>query len=290
MICRLCPRNCGVDRDKTFGTCRSGSEMRVAKTMLHFWEEPPISGTRGSGAVFFAGCALRCCYCQNFFISQGENAGAETSPRELADIFKKLVDEGAHNINLVTPTHYTDGILKALDIYRPPVPVVWNTSSYETAENVERIKDYADIYLADIKYYSRELSAAYSSAPDYFERASEAVLQMRKNKPRDVFDGEGMMKEGLIIRHLVLPNARDDSKKIFGFIAGSLGTSTVVSLMNQYTPCYKAECHPILKNRVKPLEYKSVVAHVSALGFENGYIQDADSQTLDYTPDFSVNF
>lgn len=288
MICRLCPRNCGVDRDKTFGTCRSGSEMRVAKTMLHFWEEPPISGTRGSGAVFFAGCALRCCYCQNFSISQRENAGEETSPRELADIFRRLVDEGAHNINLVTPTHYTDGILKALDIYRPPVPIVWNTSSYETTENVERIKDYVDIYLADIKYYSRELSAAYSSAPDYFERASEAVLAMRKNKPHDVFDGDGLMKEGLIIRHLVLPNAREDSKKIFGFIAERLGTSAIVSLMNQYTPCYKAECHPILKNRVKPLEYKSVVAHITSLGFENGYIQDADSQTLDYTPDFSI--
>ncbi len=278
-----------MDRDKELGVCRSGYNMRVAKTMLHFWEEPPISGTRGSGAVFFAGCALRCCYCQNFPISQGDNAGKVTSPAELADVFRGLVDQGAHNINLVTPTHFTDGILKALDIYRPPVPVVWNTSSYETAETVERLKDYVDVYLADIKYFSRELSAAYSAAPDYFERAAEAVLRMRKNKPRDVFDENGLMKEGLIIRHLVLPDAREDSKRIFGFIAENLGTATVVSLMNQYTPCYKAEAHPILKNRVKPLEYKSVVAHVAALGFENGYIQDADSQTLDYTPDFSLN-
>lgn len=255
--------------------------------MLHFYEEPPISGTKGSGAVFFGGCALRCVYCQNAAISQKFGAGKETTPEELAQIFADLVKQGAHNVNLVTPTHFTDGIIEALEIYRPPVPVIWNTSSYETVENIERLKDFVDIYLADLKYYSSDLSAAYSKAPDYFEKASAAILEMRKNKPRDIFDNNGIMQEGLIIRHLVLPNARDDSKKIFDFIAETLGTDTHISLMNQYTPCHKAIEHSVLKNRVKPLEYKSVAAHVEKLGFKNGFTQDGSSQTLEYTPDFS---
>lgn len=237
--------------------------------------------------MFFGGCALRCIYCQNAEISQKYGAGKETSPEELAEIFAKLVEQGAHNINLVTPTHFTDGILDALKIYRPPVPVIWNTSSYETVENVKRIKDFVDVYLADLKYCSSELSASYSKAPDYFEKASAAIVEMRKNRPRDVFDGDGIMQEGLIIRHLVLPEAREDSKKIFDFIAETLGTDTFVSLMNQYTPCYGAVTHPVLGNRVKPLEYKSVAAHVEKLGFTNGFTQETGSQTLEYTPDFT---
>ncbi len=286
MKCKICPRNCGFDRTNNIGACGATDKAVVAKTMLHYWEEPIISGNsgEGSGAIFFSGCSLRCIYCQNYKISRYVT-GQTLTPEMLAQRMRVLVEKGAININLVTPTHYTKEILEALKIYRPPVPIVWNTSGYEKPETIKALKNAVDIYLTDFKYYSSILSDEYSSAPDYFEYASKSLVEMRKNQPEDIIE-DGKMKKGIIVRHLVLPKSYHDSIMILDYIKDTLGTDTYISLMNQYTPTELVENHPILKNKVHPLEYKIVVEHARNIGFHNGFIQDPASQTLDYTPDF----
>ena len=221
--CTLCPRRCGADRTRTHGLCGGGGMVKIARAALHFWEEPCISGTQGSGTVFFSGCPLQCCYCQNHGISAG-NFGREISTRRLADIFLELQEQGAHNINLVTAGHYLPWVCEALDMARPGlhIPVVYNTGGYETPEAVAALRGYVDIWLADVKYRSPELSAEYSNAPDYFEAARTAVKAMIAQAGPPVLDGQGLMRSGVILRHLALPGAAADTRAVLRFMAKEL--------------------------------------------------------------------
>ena len=283
MKCELCPRKCGVNREENAGFC-GVKTLKVARVMLHMWEEPIISVGKGSGAIFFSGCNLKCLYCQNFEISH-QAKGNEISPKGLAEIFKDLEKRGAANINLVTPTHFAYEIVEALEIYRPKIPIVWNTSGYEEVETIKKIAKYVDVYLTDLKYFSSELSKNFSNAENYFEKASKAILEMRKAQPKDVVEN-GVMKKGLIVRHLVLPGCVKDSIKVLDWIKENLGSETYLSLMNQYTPCYKASENELLKRKTKPLEYKVAQAHALKLGFENGFFQEPQSASKKYIPKF----
>lgn len=281
MKCNLCPRECGVDRNKTFGFC-GAKNLKIAKVMKHFWEEPIISGTKGSGAIFFSHCSLKCCFCQNYEIShlgKGENISVE----QLVNIFKNLENEGVHNINLVSPSHYTNEIISALKIYKPKIPIVWNSNGYEKVETIKKLKKYVDIYLVDLKFMSSELSQKYVKAKDYFENASKAILQMRENQKKDIVKNN-IMQKGVIVRHLVMPTCFEDSKNILNWINNNLGNKTYISLMCQYIPCYQAE-FPI-NRKLKPIEYKIVLKECEKLGFFNGFTQEFESASTNYIPKF----
>ena len=291
----LCPRNCGADRESGMGFCSVPSEVYVSRAALHMWEEPPVSGTRGSGTIFFAGCNLRCVFCQNKAISRGR-AGRVCSEEELAEIMLSLRDKGAHNINLVTPTHYTETLARVLERVKPHlgIPVVWNSGGYESVESLKLLEGLVDVYLPDVKYFSPELSARYSSAPDYFEVARDAVTEMYRQTGDVCFSEEEtaegkvtLIKKGVILRHLVLPGCRKDSIKIVEELSGLLPVHGVrLSLMRQFTPDFvDREKHPELCRHVTTFEYESVVKRASELGFD-GYVQGAEAATADYTPDF----
>ena len=261
--------------------------------MLHYFEEPIISGedtpdskAHGSGAVFFSNCTLKCVYCQNSEISAG-GMGKEISVQKLADIFKELESAGANNINLVSPTHYTKQIIEALNIYRPNIPIVWNTSGYEKAETIKLLEGYVDIFLTDFKYISSELSAKLSLAPNYFDECSNATLEMRKQQPLDIIEN-GIMKNGVIIRHLVLPGQTADSQKVIDWVNDNLGNKTYFSLMSQYVPMAKALSIPEINRKIMPLEYKILTNKLNKHGFENAFIQEFSSAESAYTPDFNV--
>lgn len=257
--------------------------MMINRAALHFYEEPPISGTRGSGTVFFGGCTMKCVYCQNHAISRAPQ-GAVYSPRELADVFRRLEDEGAHNINLVTPTHYADGIRKALDLYRPALPIVYNTSGYELVSELQKMRDYIDIYLPDYKYADAALAAELSGRKNYPETARVAIAEML-NQKSNRYDNEGIMQEGVIVRHLVIPGETENSFAILDTIKADFGAQTVLSLMSQFTPipgCTR------LPRRLKPIEYKAVVARAERLGFQNVFIQELTSAEESYTPAFDT--
>lgn len=281
-ICNQCPRRCNIDRDKKVGFCGVPNNIKIAKTMLHFWEEPMISGTKGSGTIFFSGCNLKCNYCQNFKISH-QLYGKYYTINQLAEIFKSLQEKGAHNINLVTPSHYVNQIIEALKIFRPNIPIVYNSSGYDSLEELEKLKDYIDIYLVDLKYYDKQLSASLSKAPDYFEVASKAILKMKEMQPKNIIKN-GIMKKGVIIRHLVLPNHTDDSLKILDWIRANLPVDTLVSIMGQYTPYYK--CSADINRPLKILEYKRVISYFNKIGLINGLQQDLSSSSTQYIPDF----
>jgi putative pyruvate formate lyase activating enzyme len=288
--CNLCPRECGADRTKRLGFCGSGSGIKIARAAPHFWEEPCISGTRGSGTVFFSGCTLKCCYCQNYDIS-GAGFGREVSPERLADIFLELQAKRVHNINLVTASQYIMGVRRALDIARPKlcIPVVYNTSGYERAQAIDALERYADIYLPDIKYYSSELSQRYSKAADYFETASAAVKRMTEQTGVVAFDENGIMRRGVIIRHLVLPGAKDDSIRILRWISDNLPKDAfLLSLMSQYTPAYKACEHREINRRVTTYEYEAALSEAVRLGLDNGFMQRRGSAKKEYTPPFDL--
>ncbi len=290
-LCNICPRKCNVSREHNIGFCKSTSDIKISKVMLHYFEEPIISGedtalkkANGSGAIFFSNCNLKCCYCQNSEIST-DGDGKFVSVKTLADLFKQLENAGANNINLVTPTHYTNQIIEALKIYKPAIPIVWNTSGYEDAETIKQLKDYVDIYLTDLKYYSSDISFKYSMASNYFENASKSILQMRKNQPEDIIQN-GLMKKGLILRHLVLPNQTADSQKIIDWTYENLGNQTYFSLMSQYVPMAKAKNFPEINRKIKPIEYKILASKLEKLGFSNCFLQDYDSAQTCFTPDF----
>lgn len=286
-LCNICPRKCNVDRISNIGFCKARLKPKISKVMLHYFEEPPISGTNGSGAIFFSSCNLKCIYCQNYEIST-ECEGKEVSVETLVSLFKQLENAGAHNINLVTPTHYTSQIIEALDIYKPKIPIVWNTSGYENPETIKKLKNYVDIFLTDLKYYSNDLSKRLSLAPDYFEYCSKSILQMRKNQPNDIFEN-GLMKKGLIIRHLCLPNQTKDSEKVIDWIYENLGSETYLSLMSQYVPMAKAKETNDINRKIKPIEYKILVNKLNKLGFSNVFLQDFSSADSVYTPNFKNN-
>jgi len=280
----MCPRNCDVDRNNNLGFCMAPNNIKIAKYMLHLWEEPIISGNNGSGAIFFSHCNLKCVYCQNEQISSyGE--GKEISTQQFIDIIKELENKGAHNINLVTPSHYSNQIIDALSIYKPSIPVVWNSSGYESVETIKRLKDLVDIYLVDMKYMDNNLALNLSKASDYPQVCTEAILQMRQNQPKDLIEN-GLMKKGIIIRHLVLPNEIDNSFKVLDWINQNLGNNTYISIMGQYTPCYLAKNMDKYNRTLKPIEYKRVVNKLNTLGFVNGFCQELTSADSCFIPDF----
>ncbi len=287
MKCELCPRCCGVDRSNTKGFCGVGEQVRVARAALHHWEEPCISGTNGSGTVFFSGCVLRCVYCQNYQIS-ADGFGKEISVERLAEIFLQLKEQGAHNINLVNPTHFVPQIIKALDIVRATldIPVVYNSGGYERVETLQMLSGYVDIYLPDIKYFSDEAAISLSSAPHYFETAMAAVEEMLRQTGRPEFRGE-LIQKGTIVRHLVLPSYYKDSIEIIRRVGEKFGNDVLFSLMSQYTPFHKAKDIKQLNRRITTFEYQKALDAVIASGLE-GFMQQRSSAKEEYTPDFDL--
>lgn len=286
--CTLCPRKCGADRVNGVGFCGVGDKLRVAKAYLHMWEEPCLSGTNGSGTVFFSGCNLRCRFCQNYKIS-AESFGAEITAERLAEIFAELQDKGAHNINLVTPTHFVPQIIYALDIAKPwlSIPVVYNCGGYESAETLKMLEGYIDIYLPDFKYGDNEIARKYSAAPDYFQVCTAAIGEMLRQTGAPSFDGD-LLKSGVIIRHLTLPTHRFDSIRVLEEIKRRYGTENVLlSLMSQYTPFYKSSEFKELDRRISTFEYNFVADKATELGF-NGFMQERSSAKEEYTPDFDL--
>lgn len=286
--CRLCPRQCRVNRHLTVGVCGVNSTLKAARAGLHLWEEPALSNGNGSGTVFFSGCTLKCCFCQNYQISH-ERFGKEITIEKLGNIFLELQDQGANNINLVNPTHYVPHIISALDNikHKLNIPVVYNSGGYDNIETLKLLKDYIDIYLPDLKYFSPELSDKYSHAKNYFEYASQTILEMHNQQPKLIWNGN-LLKKGLIIRHLTLPGCRHDSIKIINWIAENLPVdSFMISLMSQYTPTYKSKNYPEINRKITTFEYNSVLDETIKLNL-NGYTQNKSSATTEYTPDFNL--
>ncbi len=287
--CRLCPRNCGADRTNgQTGVCGMPDTLYISRCAPHMWEEPPISGTRGSGTVFFTGCNLRCVFCQNRTISR-EGVGYPVTEDELVARMQELQEQGVHNINLVTPTHYTAQLSRVLEKIKPRlyIPVVWNSSGYESPDALRTVEGLVDIYLPDFKYMSPELAASYSAAPDYADRATEAVLEMYRQVGKITLDADGIMTRGMILRHLVLPGCRADSMAVLRHIAAILPPADIrVSVMRQYTPDFAMDCpYKNLRRRVTDFEYTSVLDEAAKLGLE-GYSQGKDAASKAFTPDF----
>lgn len=283
MICNDCPRNCGVDLDKNKGFCgKDGKNIKVAKVMRHFWEEPIISGKNGSGAIFLSFCSLKCLFCQNYEISH-LGKGRDFSINGVSEILKLVDKSKAENINFVTPTHYTSEIIECLKIYKPKKPIVWNCSGYE--QNLERLKNVVDIFLFDFKYFDDELAFKCSKVKNYFDVCLKALKKAREIVGEDIVEN-GIMKRGIIIRHLVLPGFYSDSIKIFEKIKNELGTNFYVSVMSQYTPYYKAKNIKELNTKLRPIEYKKVVNKILSLGFNKGFIQELSSANTNFTPQF----
>lgn len=289
--CMLCPRMCGVDRTGgEHGFCGAGVLPRLARAALHMWEEPCISGTRGSGTVFFSGCQLGCVFCQNYRISH-DGFGADVTEERLGEIFLSLQKQGAHNINLVSATPHTDAVLRVLDRIRGrelTIPVVWNSGGYERVETLRRLEGYVDIYLPDYKYHDRDRAKTYSAAADYPETALAAIREMVRQTGKYRFDADGIMVRGTVIRHLVMPGGRHDSLACVDDIADTFGTDEVMlSLMSQYTPFYRAAEFPEINRRVTTFEYESVCRRVLERGFQ-GFFQEKSSAKEEYTPPFDL--
>ena len=288
MICSLCPRRCGAARTETAGSgvCGEGTLPRIARAALHRWEEPCISGTRGSGAVFFSGCALRCAFCQNEAISRG-GCGEAVSIRRLADIFRELEEQGAHNINLVTAAHFVPAVLDALELHRPNIPLVYNSSGYESLETLRLLDGVIDIYLPDYKYIDPAMARLLSGAADYPDVAWAAITEMRRQTGKAVYDDQGMMTRGTLIRHLLLPGLTGDAMRILTRIRDEL-PDTPVSLMGQYVPCGRAREIPGMNRRVTKREYDRVKAHMQMIGLD-GYRQELEAASGEYVPDFDLS-
>ena len=289
--CTLCPRNCGADRSNSTGICGAGSSVIVARASLHKWEEPCISYKNGAGTVFFSGCNLHCCFCPNHKISN-KLFGKEITDKQLADIFLRLQEDGADNIDLVTPTHFVPNIINALDMvkHKLDIPVVFNCGGYELKETIDMLEGYIDVYLPDMKYFSSDISSKYSNAPDYFEYASEAILAMIKQVGKLTFNSEGGLMKGTVIRHMVLPSHRHDSIKLIEWIADNTSRDDVlVSIMNQFTPFdFISEEFSELKRKVTKMEYNSVINRAAELGLK-GFTQERSSASEDYVPDFDLS-
>jgi len=323
MKCNCCPFECGVDRISRFGVCKAPAEFKIARIMAHFWEEPCISGTRGSGTIFFSHCNAACLFCQNYRISQLHEGRIYQDEDFIAECRRFVEATRVHNLNLVSPTHYSARLLRvlpllkqemeinsmsqgspvAVDTHLPDVagrclvhptsrvpvrlPIVWNSNGYEKESVIEQLSGLVDVFLPDLKYFDNALAVRFSRLPDYFQYACRAIAAMRKivgDTP--VFDHEGIMQKGMIIRHLILPGQVENSKKVLTWIAENLGTQSYVSLMSQYYPIHRAGEVPELNRRLTRDEYQEVEEHFLDLGFENGFLQDLDSNSAEYTPEF----
>jgi len=288
-ICLQCPRACGIDRTETTGFCGMPREFRIARAALHPWEEPCLCGENGSGTLFFCGCNLRCIFCQNRQISRGELPGRVVPPKQLIALMLRLRDEGAANINLVTPTHYAQELIPVLREVRPrlEIPIVYNCGGYESVQTLRQLEGLIDIYLPDCKYFSPELSRRYSAAPDYYTIAENALREMLRQTGIPAFSPDGRMQRGVMVRHLVLPGCRKDSIALLDALYAAFGTSAFrLSLMSQYTPDFAPpDAEPNLHRRLTAFEYESVLSHAQELGFD-GYFQSRASARSSYTPDF----
>ena len=288
MICNACPRSCNVERTEQLpakGFCRMPYSPFIARAALHRWEEPCISGYRGSGTVFFSGCSLRCVFCQNEQISRNP-FGKHTDKETFIEYIKQLEEMGAHNINLVNPTHFVPFIKEALTAYKPSIPVVYNTGGYDKVESLRELEGLIDIYLPDIKYVDPAVSKKYSGVENYFEYASKAVLEMYRQVGDCVFDDEGILQKGILIRHLVLPLNTEQSFKVIDFVAENFPDDVCMSLMSQYTPMKKYTQYKELNRRLTTYEYEKVLDYFRKKGLHNAYIQQINSADKGYIPDF----
>lgn len=285
--CEICPHKCKVNRlQGNIGRCHSGKNVKIALASVHNFEEPCISGKNGSGTIFFSNCNMNCIYCQNYEISQ-LGKGKEISIEELADIFIKQQEKGVENINLVTPTSYTIQIIKAIEIAKNKglkIPIVYNTNGYENVENIKRLKGYIDIYLPDLKYFYNELGNKYSKVNNYFEIASEAILEMYKQVGKPIINSQGIMERGVIIRHLVLPNMIENSKKILKWIKDNLDNKVYVSIMAQYFPTYLAKDDKKINRKLTKEEFKEIEKYIEKIDIEQGFIQELGEHEEEYVP------
>lgn len=287
--CRLCPRNCGVNRiDGKLGFCGASDKVRVARAALHMWEEPSISGEVGSGTVFFSNCTLKCVFCQNYNISQ-EKSGKDITIERLGEIFIELQQKGALNINLVTPTHYVPQIIEAIKIARKnglKLPIVYNSSGYENVETIKLLKGYVDVYLPDFKYVSTEYSKLYSKAENYFIYVTKAIEEMVNQVGEATFDENGIIKKGVIVRHLMLPGLLFDSKKVIDYVYDNFGDKVYISIMNQFTPLEILKDYPKINKKVNPKHYQSLINYAVNLGVTKGYIQEEGTAEESFIPAF----
>lgn len=290
--CEICPRQCNIDRTCRRGYCGKSEKLSVARASLHMWEEPCISGSAGSGTIFFSGCTLKCVFCQNRSIALG-NKGKELTTAQLSELIRLLQDKGANNINFVTPTHFAPQIAEAVRLAKSKglsIPIVYNTSGYERVETLRLLDGLVDIYLPDLKYFSGELSARYSNAPDYFEYASLAIKEMVRQVGKPVFDlgnpDEKLMKSGVIVRHMVMPGHVRDSKEVIKYLYDTYKNDIYMSIMNQYTPLDGLDDYPEISRRVTNREYERVIDYAIDLGVVNAFIQEGDTAAESFIPDF----
>ncbi len=288
--CKLCPRKCGADRSTVKGFCGESDILRVARASLHMWEEPPISGKNGSGTVFFSGCNLGCVFCQNHEIAH-DHKGREITPQNLAAIFLTLQEKGAANINLVTAVHFVPHVIKALDIAKNlglSIPIVYNSSGYESEETLRLLRGYIDVYLPDFKYRSPLLAERFSKAKNYPEVAERALAEMVSQTGNCFFDENGMMKKGVIVRHLVLPGHTDDSMAVLEYLHQTYGDRIYISIMNQYTPMRKYETYPELSRKLTSYEYGKVGKFAQKIGIKNGFLQSGETAKESFIPSFDI--
>lgn len=285
--CNLCPRNCNINREKEHGYCHANNKLKIARAALHYYEEPCISGTNGSGAIFFTYCNLKCIFCQNYEIST-KNIGKEISIEKLSDICLNLQKEGANNINLVTPTHYIPLIKEALLKAKNKgltIPIIYNTSGYEKVSSLKLLEGLIDIYIPDLKYKSEILGKKYSNAPDYFDITTKAIKEMYRQVGKPKFSKEGIMQKGLIVRHLAIPENEKDSKEILSYLYNTYKNNIYISLMNQYTPIKKTKYNE-LNRKLSKKEYYNLIDYAISLGIENCFVQEEGTQKKSFIPDF----
>lgn len=289
--CDLCPRNCRVNRNKgEVGFCRVSSDITVSRASLHFWEEPCISGKNGSGTVFFSGCQLGCVYCQNIEISRGK-IGKKISEARLSEIFIDLQNQGANNINLVTPTHFVPKIISAIKLSKNAglkIPIVYNTSSYENINTLKMLNGFVDIYLPDFKYFSGAIAKKYSFAKDYPEAAKNALYEMVSQAGTPKFDKNGIMKSGVIVRHLLLPGYIEDSKKVLKYLYDTYKNAVYISIMSQFTPMKALDNYPEINRKVTEKEYDELINYAIAIGIENAFIQEGEAASESFIPSFDL--
>ena len=284
MNCNICPKNCNINREKLTGFCGETNTLKIARAALHHFEEPVISGENGSGAVFFCGCNLKCVYCQNYDISNTINNGTAVKKEELPQIFNNLIEQGAHNINLVTPTHYTDLLSEALE-QDFSVPIVWNSSAYEKVESLKKLENKVQVFLPDFKYSDNNIAKSLSKADDYFEVFKQALEEMLKQRGKPKIEN-GIIQSGVIVRHLVLPGFLDNTKKVIDYIS-QFKDDVLFSLMFQYVPIKELEIKS-LNRRVKRSEYNEILEHLYKRGIEDGFVQSLSSASKKYIPSFNL--
>lgn len=288
--CNLCQRRCNINRYKQKGICGATDKLKIARAALHFWEEPCISGENGSGTIFFSNCNLKCVYCQNHHISTG-GFGEEITIERLSDICLELQNKKAHNINLVTPTHYVPSIIKGIKKAKDQglnIPIVYNTSTYETIETIRILENIVDVYLPDLKYYDDNLAKKYSNIKDYFETATRNIREMYNQVGKPVFK-DNIMQKGIIVRILLLPEHLEDTKKIIKYLYDEYHDDIYISIMNQYTPIKKHEQFPNLNKKVEEKEYDELINYACDLGIKNAFIQEGETQSESFIPDFNLD-